>query len=139
MLCSSNQIINLEGRCHPVDLYYVEDPQADYLEATLHTILQIHFEEPDGDVLAFLTGQDDIEDLSQMLKEKQKLFPPQAKGLQVIQLFAALPSHLQLIAFQKTQEGQRKVILATNIAETSVTIDGIKFVIDCGLTKVTNR
>lgn len=70
-----------------------------------------------------------------MLEEKIALFPSSARKLNISTLYAALPSNLQLAAFEKSQEGERKVVLATNIAETSVTIDRIKFVVDPGLVK----
>ncbi|KAL4468705.1 hypothetical protein ABPG74_005208 [Tetrahymena malaccensis] len=131
----TENIIYLEGRCHPIEVFYSKKPHADYLDAALNTILQIHFEEQDGDILCFLVGQEDIEDMQQMLEEKIELFPKEAKKLNICTLYAALPSHLQLLAFEKSQEGERKVVLSTNIAETSVTIDGIKYVVDPGLVK----
>jgi ATP-dependent RNA helicase DHX8/PRP22 len=83
-----------------------------------------------------LTGQEDIEDLVNLLQDKQALIPRDMDTLTVLPLYSALPSQFQLLAFQKAPAKTRKVVLATNIAETSVTIEGIKYVVDCGLSKV---
>ncbi|KRW99322.1 P-loop containing nucleoside triphosphate hydrolase [Pseudocohnilembus persalinus] len=132
-----SNIIYLEGRCHPIDLFYTNEPQQDYIQATFNSILQIHETQDKGDILAFLPGQQDIEDVSQLLKERVNMIPHDKLQLEVFTLYSALPSHLQLLAFQRqTDPNTRKVILSTNIAETSVTIDGIKYVVDCGLVKI---
>jgi len=102
----------------------------------LNTILQIHFTEPEGDILAFLTGQDEIEDLEEMINERMESFPSTADKLLICPIYAALPSSIQMKVFEKTPPKHRKVVLATNIAETSVTIEGIKYVIDTGFVKV---
>jgi len=98
--------------------------------------LQIHLYEDEGDILVFLTGQEEIEDLEDLLLEKVKLLPKEAKNMLVVPLYAALPSHAQLKAFEKSPEGTRKIILSTNVAETSITIKGIKYVVDTGLVKM---
>eukprot|EP00033_Pygsuia_biforma_P000224 GCRY01000282.1.p1 GENE.GCRY01000282.1~~GCRY01000282.1.p1 ORF type:complete len:685 (+),score=178.68 GCRY01000282.1:207-2261(+) len=134
------------GRQFPVDVFYTPTPEPDYVDAALTTILQLHMEKPPGDILTFLTGQDEIETLQSLLQEREKefartateegqdpaaLFPP----LEVIPLYAALPPEEMQKAFAKPPLGTRKVILATNIAETSVTISGIRYVIDTGVCK----
>lgn len=141
-------IINVKGRFYPIEIYNTEEPQRDYLDAALNTILQIHLEEPimaseesgqtlNGDIQVFLTGQEEIEDLEDMLKEKILEFTENMPRLVVRSLYAALPPHIQLEAFAPvTNPNERKVILATNIAETSITIDGVKYVIDCGFVKI---
>lgn len=99
-------------------------------------MLQIHFEEGPGDILVFLTGREDIEALEKMLNEKSLLFPEKAMKLIVCPIFAALPPEEQVKAFAPAPQGTRKVILATNIAETSITINNIKYVVDSGLAKI---
>ena len=131
-----SKYMEVEGRPSPTEIYNTKTPQADYLNSSLNTILQVHFNEAAGDILVFLTGQEDIEELEQMLKEKQELFPMEANKLLVCPIYAALPSSIQLKVFEPTPPKHRKVVLATNIAETSLTIDGIKYVIDCGLVKI---
>ena len=88
----------------------------------------------DGDILVFLPGQEDIENLKELLVNKLT-FLSSDKQLKVFTLFAALPHYEQMQVF-KGVEGKRKAILATNIAETSLTIPGIKYVIDSGKYKV---
>ncbi|KAJ4300759.1 Salivary acidic proline-rich phosphoprotein 1/2 [Kalmusia sp. IMI 367209] len=111
----------VEGRQYPVKTTYLPEPTLDWVESALKIIFQIHYKEPlPGDILVFLTGQDRIEAL-------EKLHSP---------LFAALPQHAQQRIFQPTPYRTRKVILATNIAETSVTVPGVRFVIDCGKSKI---
>ncbi|CAL5006930.1 unnamed protein product [Urochloa decumbens] len=101
----SAPIFKIPGRRYPVEIHYTKAPEADYIDAAIVTVLQIHVTQPPGDILVFLTGQEEIETL------QAKIFEP-------------------------TPEGARKVVLATNIAETSLTIDGIKYVIDPGFCKI---
>mmetsp|Transcript_23886 Transcript_23886/g.45405 ORF Transcript_23886/g.45405 Transcript_23886/m.45405 type:complete len:582 (+) Transcript_23886:1331-3076(+) len=127
----------VQGRQHPVQVLYLKSPEADYLDAALITTMQIHAEEAEGDILVFLTGQEDIENMDQLLKNASPR--ALAKGgleLMPVPLFAALPPDQQLAAFEPAPKGRRKAILATNIAETSVTIGGVKFVVDPGLAKM---
>ncbi|CAD8179386.1 unnamed protein product [Paramecium pentaurelia] len=123
----------IEARTHTVDVYNVPIRQQDYVESMVNTILQLHFTQPEGDILAFLTGQEDIEDVKEILLERMKI-SNQEKQLDVKMLYSALPPEVQLEAFQKSIH--RKVVLATNIAETSITIDGIVYVVDCGYVKI---
>ena len=96
----------------------------------LSTIFHIHQESPaKEDVLAFLTGQEEIESMVKQVKNIAKEFPDRPR-LDVIGLYAAKPMEQQQQVFRKTGENCRKVVLATNIAETSVTIPGVKHVID---------
>ena len=97
---------------------------------------QIHLDLPTGDILVFLTGQEEIESLAEMLEEKLPLFPKDAKSLLIYPLYAALPPEQQLAVFTPTPPDSRKVILSTNIAESSVTIQGIKYVVDSGMIKI---
>jgi HrpA-like RNA helicase len=82
-----------------------------------------------------LLGQDEIETLAKTLQQKSKLLPPDALKLMPLQLYAALSPDAQMAVFEPAPAGTRKVILATNIAETSVTISGVRFVVDTGLAK----
>ncbi len=83
-----------------------------------------------------MTGQDEIEDLEEMLTERMESFPQTVDRLMICPIYAALPSSAQMKVFEKTPPKHRKVVLATNIAETSVTIEGIKYVVDSGFVKV---
>ncbi|KAG6498429.1 hypothetical protein ZIOFF_046342 [Zingiber officinale] len=127
--------VHIHGRQYPVEILYTYQPEPDYLDATLITIFQIHLEETAGDILAFLTGQDEIESVERLINERIKQLPDSSQNLLVVPIYASLPSEQQMNAFKPAPSGFRKVILATNIAETSVTIPGIKYVIDAGLVK----
>ncbi|XP_022098582.1 putative ATP-dependent RNA helicase DHX33 [Acanthaster planci] len=129
-------VLYLQGRQHPIQLLYSSESQTDYLFAAMVAIFQIHQKQPASeDMLVFLTGQEEIETLVRSIKEVARDLPSDCPGLVVTPMYAALPSHLQLKVFQPTPPGKRKIILSTNIAETSVTIPGIKHVIDTGKVK----
>lgn len=128
-------IFNIPGRRYPVDIYYTPAPEANYLAAAITTVFQIHTTQPKGDVLIFLTGQDEIEAAELEITETARKLGSRVKELVVCPIYANLPSDLQAKIFEPTPDGARKVVLATNIAETSLTIDGIVYVIDPGYVK----
>jgi len=132
---NSKEILQVQGRTHPVEILHTQEEETDHMDASVIAVVQLHLELPPGDILVFLTGQEDIEDLQTILNRKKELLPKNSKGLWVVPMFSALPSHLQMKGFEEAPPDCRKVILATNIAETSLTIPGIKYVIDCGLVK----
>lgn len=130
-------VYRVPGRTFPVRLMYTCNPQQDYLESTLLTIFQIHNDpNSEGDILVFLTGQEEIESVQKTLEEYGPMCPHTSPKLIVCPIYASLPSHQQMAVFQNTPKGCRKVILATNIAETSITITGIRHVIDPGFVKM---
>lgn len=100
--------------------------QADYLAAAVVTTLQIHTTQPPGDVLIFLTGQEEIEAAEELLKQRTKGLGSKIMELIIAPIYANLPSDMQARIFEQTPPNARKIVLATNIAETSLTIDGIK-------------
>lgn len=128
-------IFNIPGRRYPVDIYYTPAPEANYLQAAITTTFQIHTTQGKGDILIFLTGQDEIEAAEQEIAETAKKLGSRIKELVICPIYANLPSELQSKIFEPTPDGARKVVLATNIAETSLTIDGIVYVIDPGYVK----
>ncbi|MCJ1248497.1 putative ATP-dependent RNA helicase dhr2 [Trapelia coarctata] len=130
-------VCHIEGRQYPVQTIYSPEPVADFIDAALRTIFQIHYKEPlPGDILVFLTGQETVESLEELIKEYALGLGPEVPKLLVLPLFAALPQAAQHRVFQPTPSKTRKVILATNIAETSVTVSGVRFVVDCGKSKI---
>ena len=131
----NSKVLHVEGRRYPVDVLYTAEPHADSLDAAVTTVLQIHLEEAPGDVLLFLCGQDDIETVAAVLRERSRTLPPSADKLLPCPLYASLPPSEQALAFAPAPAGTRKVVLATNIAESSITIDGIRYIIDNGLVK----
>lgn len=128
-------IFRIPGRRFPVNIYYTKAPEADYLEAAVVTVLQIHVTQPPGDILVFLTGQEEIEASQELLQERTRKLGSKINELMILPIYANLPSDLQAKIFEQTPPGARKVVLATNIAETSLTIDGIIYVIDPGFCK----
>lgn len=97
--------------------------------------MQIHLSEPPGDVLLFLTGQEEIDTACEILYERMKALGPQVPDLVILPVYSALPSEMQSRIFEPAPPGSRKVVIATNIAETSITIDGIYYVVDPGFVK----
>jgi len=133
----NSHIFTIPGRTFPVEILYSKDPEQDYVEAALMTVLQIHLTEPSGDILVFLTGQEEIDTACQVLHERmQKLEAMSPPPLIILPVYSALPSEMQTMIFEPPPPGCRKCIVATNIAEASLTIDGIFFVVDPGMSKV---
>ncbi|SPO29511.1 probable ATP dependent RNA helicase [Ustilago trichophora] len=128
-------IFTIPGRTYPVEILYTKEPEPDYLDAALITVMQIHLSEPTGDILVFLTGQEEIDTSCEILFERMKALGPSVPELIILPVYSALPSEMQTKIFEPTPAGSRKVILATNIAETSITIDGIYYVVDPGFVK----
>ncbi len=128
-------IFRIPGRRFPVDIYYTKAPEADYIDACVVTILQIHVTQPLGDILVFLTGQEEIETCQELLTERTRKLGSKIKELHIVPIYANLPSDMQAKVFEPTPPNARKVVLATNIAETSLTIDNIIYVIDPGFNK----
>ncbi|XP_039127211.1 pre-mRNA-splicing factor ATP-dependent RNA helicase DEAH1 isoform X3 [Dioscorea cayenensis subsp. rotundata] len=132
----SAPIFKIPGRRFPVDIHFTKAPEADYIDAAIVTVLQIHVTQPPGDILVFLTGQEEIETVDEILKHRTRGLGTKIAELIICPIYANLPTELQAKIFEPTPEGARKVVLATNIAETSLTIDGIKYVVDPGFCKI---
>lgn len=130
-------ILSIPGRTFPVEILYSREPESDYLDAALTTVMQIHLTEPPGDILLFLTGKEEIDTSCEILYERMKALGPSVPELIILPIYGALPSEIASRIFEPTPPGSRKVVIATNIAETSITIDGIYFVVDPGFVKQT--
>ncbi len=136
-------VISVEGRCYPVEIKYLDEPCDNYIKASVMTAMAIHMKEESnhGDILIFLTGQDEVDEAVSMLIEQAKDLSTQKKHrdlkkLWILPLYGSLPVSEQLKIFERTPKHTRKVIVATNIAETSLTIEGIVHVVDCGFMKI---
>jgi len=134
-------LLNIPGRTHPVEIFYTADPERDYLEAAIRTAVQIHNSEPPGDILLFLTGEEEIESACRSLRKESMRYPDSGE-LMVVPLYSSLPPSMQQKIFESAPGAKfpggpvgRKVVVATNIAETSITIDGIVYVVDPGFAK----
>lgn len=128
-------IFTIPGRSYPVEILYSKEPETDYLDAALITVMQIHLSEPPGDILLFLTGQEEIDTAAEILYERMKSLGPQVPELIILPVYSALPSEMQTRIFEPAPLNTRKCVIATNIAEASLTIDGIYYVVDPGFAK----
>ncbi|GFY49079.1 ATP-dependent RNA helicase DHX8 [Trichonephila inaurata madagascariensis] len=132
---SEAPIFTIPGRTYPVEILYTKEPESDYLDASLITVMQIHLTEPPGDILLFLTGQEEIDTACEILYERMKSLGPEVPELIILPVYSALPTEMQTRIFDPTPPGSRKIVIATNIAETSLTVDGIYYVVDPGFVK----
>jgi ATP-dependent RNA helicase DDX35 len=142
-------ILSIQGRQYPVDILYSNEPCSNYVMKCLETIYSIHEKEDnDGDILVFLPGSEEIELLISLFKEavdnyhanqyhnnqsKQKGSHQPLRTIETLYflpLYSTLPSYQQMKVFESTPYGMRKVVLSTNIAESSITIENMKYVID---------
>nr|GLL42531.1 hypothetical protein GOBAR_AA03629 [Ipomoea trifida] len=135
-------LMKVPGRLHPVEIFYTQEPERDYLEAAIRTVVQIHMCEPPGDILVFLTGEEEIEDACRKITKEINNLGDQVGPVKAVPLYSTLPPAMQQKIFEAAPpplvEGGppgRKVVVSTNIAETSLTIDGIVYVIDPGFAK----
>jgi pre-mRNA-splicing factor ATP-dependent RNA helicase DHX38/PRP16 len=125
----------IPGRTFPVDVQYHRSPCEDYVDSAVRQILAIHVSQPAGDILCFMTGQEDIEITCELVDERLKLLND-PKKLLILPIYSQMPADLQAKIFDKAPPGVRKLIVATNIAETSLTVDGIMYVVDSGFSKL---
>jgi ATP-dependent RNA helicase DHX8/PRP22 len=148
-------IIHVPGRVFPVDIYHSKTKQvmtasgpsnSSYVQAAVDVVLRIHRKDEEGHILIFLTGQDEIERACSLLNAALKTEKLEDRELIVLPLYAALTSEQQARVFRHPKylvpkgtptEGKllRKCVIATNIAETSITVPQVRFVIDAGYVK----
>jgi pre-mRNA-splicing factor ATP-dependent RNA helicase DHX15/PRP43 len=136
-------VVKVSGRTFPVETFFTQEPENDYVEAAIRTVLYIHQAEDAGDVLLFLTGEEEIEDACRKIRaEGDELSSKGMAGpLLVVPLYSSLPPHQQQRIFDPPPPARndglpgRKIVVSTNIAETSLTIDGIVYVVDPGFCK----
>lgn len=149
-------IFTIPGRTFPVEVLFAKNPVEDYVEGAVKQALAIHLTRPlPGDILIFMTGQEDIEATCELLRERlgelesknsssndSSSDSPEgsnasvSKTLWILPIYSQLPADLQGKIFEPAPAGVRKCIVATNIAETSLTVDGVSYVIDSGYGKV---
>lgn len=139
-------LLTVSGRTFPVETFYTQEPETNYVEAAIRTVLMIHQAEDEGDILLFLTGEEEIEDSCRKIKSEGDELAKSSGGtigpLLVVPLYSSLPPNQQQRIFDKAPPASvpggapgRKVVISTNIAETSLTIDGIVYVVDPGFFK----
>jgi len=135
-------LLKVPGRTFPVEVFYTKEPEQNYVEAAVRTTLHIHEHEGPGDILVFLTGEQEIEQACQEMREKASGLGKDMPELVVYPLYSSLPPAQQKLIFKRAPGPRvvggppgRKVVVSTNIAETSLTIDGIVYVVDPGFSK----
>lgn len=143
MYFNNAPLFEIPGRTHPVEIYYTLEPERDYLQAAIRALIEIHLNEPEGDILLFLTGEREITLACQTIDRAlhQLIIDGTVPPLKLCPFHGRLPPEQQQRIFDTSPPRQsdgpkeRKCVVATNIAETSLTIDGIVYVIDPGFSK----
>lgn len=135
-------LLKVPGRTFPVEVFYTAEPERNYVEAAVRTAIQIHKHEGPGDILVFLTGEQEIEQACEEIRLGAQDMGPDSPELVVYPLYSSLPPAQQRKIFSAAPGPRvvggppgRKVVVSTNVAETSLTIDGIVYVIDPGFSK----
>jgi ATP-dependent helicase HrpA len=136
-------IVEVSGRTYPVEVRYrplleegAEDPDRDQITAIVDAVDELRAEGP-GDILVFLSGEREIRDTADALNKKQAADgarAPAGRGTEVLPLYARLSHAEQHRVFQR--HTGRRIVLATNVAETSLTVPGIRYVIDPGTARI---
>ena len=125
----------IPGRTFPVDVMFHRSPVEDYVDGAVQQVLAIHVSMGPGDILVFMTGQEDIEVTCEQVQKRLDALNDPPK-LSILPIYSQMPADLQAKIFDRAAPGVRKCIVATNIAETSLTVDGIKYVVDAGYSKM---
>lgn len=150
-------VINVDSRQFPVSTYYNKQTDADYIDQALKKCLKIHKKLPYGDVLVFLTGEKEIKEFCIHLKielgrssyksNEEDDSEPEEKIIEeannkekpsefiILPLYSKLSVNEQKKIFNNHSQNTRLFVISTNVAETSLTIPGIKYVVDCGKEK----
>ncbi len=127
--------LSVEGRAHPVSIRYLSEPTKNYIDDCIRAVLEIHQRAPPGDILVFLTGQEEIDHVVDTLNNDESCSKKASNMLYPLPLYSVLPLHRQLKVFERAPHGARKVVVSTDLAESSVTIEGIRYIIDSCLVK----
>ena len=145
---ASCPVFTIPGRTYPVSYHYCNtddnfDPEKlTYLSQVTRVVMDIHLDQSEGDILVFLTGQAEIESICNRLFKVAETIDYEhdirckgIRGMLILPLYGALATEQQQRVFAPVDKGIRRVVVATNIAATSLTIDGIVYVIDSGYVK----
>jgi ATP-dependent helicase HrpA len=134
-------VIEVSGRVYPVETRYrpieaedEDEKEIDLPEAIADAVDEVSRLSVSGDVLVFLPGEREIRETAEVLRKQAFQGAKPGQGTEILPLFARLSVQEQERVFQPT--GQRRIVLATNVAETSLTVPGIKYVIDPGFARV---
>ncbi|XP_028412748.1 ATP-dependent RNA helicase DEAH12, chloroplastic-like [Dendronephthya gigantea] len=122
-------LVTVPGRTFPVERVYMKERPTDYVGGVYEKIVEVCQSKEQGDILVFLTQQNEIEKTCDKLEQRL------GTGNIILPLHGKLQSDEQQKVFETTPKGKRKIVVATNSAETSLTIDGIRIVVDSGMVK----
>lgn len=126
-------IVTIPGRMFPVDIYYTDEAVSDYIEGAVDAVFNIHKEGRSGDILVFVTGREQAQSVVSVINMRAS--DKRLEPIYAVPLYSGLSNDEQMKVFDTPIPGTRKVVVATTIAEASITIDGIVFVVDCGFAK----
>jgi len=129
-------VFAIPGRTFPVEKYFAKSPCEDYVDGAVKQALAIHLSYPPGDILVFMTGQEDVESTCGALAERCAALGDGVPPLLLLPMYSQLPADLQARIFDAAAGGVRKCVVSTNVAETSLTVDGVKYVVDAGYCKL---
>lgn len=135
-------VFKIPGRTFPVEIFHSATVVSDYVAQAVSQTINIHLgTKEEGDILVFMPGQEEIEIACDKIEERIAYVKSQSpdaevKNLKILPMYSALAPEKQAEVFREAGEGARKCIVATNIAETSLTVDGVKFVIDSGYSRL---
>lgn len=133
---SNCPVFTVPGRTYPVQIAHSTEAPTSYFESAIETVMTIHLNEGSGDILCFLTGQEEIKRACRRIEDMvSSMRQGECRDVQILPLYAALPPEMQSRVFQSHEESVRRILIATNIAETSLTVPGIVFVVDPGVVK----
>uniref|UniRef100_A0A5S6QDE7 RNA helicase n=1 Tax=Trichuris muris TaxID=70415 RepID=A0A5S6QDE7_TRIMR len=128
-------VVYCEGRSHPIRLFYLNSSGDDYFANCITAIFQVHRTKPlDGDILVFMTGQEEIDMAVRKCREALRLIG--TEDVVVLPFYATLTPYEQMKVFKVKNGKGRRIIIATNIAETSLTIPNVRYVVDSGKVKM---
>ena len=126
-------VIESKGRQYPVDVIYTNDADEFLLPELVAQTIARALKEHQGDVLAFLPGEGEIRKCEEILKAQfMNSETERSRSINIHPLYGMLPQNEQYAAIMPNKQGKRKIVLATSIAETSLTIEGISTVVDSG-------
>ncbi|CAJ1989186.1 pre-mRNA-splicing factor ATP-dependent RNA helicase [Leishmania donovani] len=131
----------IPGQTFPVKIHYSPTPVADYVAEAVFRVCQLHLQMPleaKHDILVFMTGREDVYGTCELIRRRlAELSPQHLSTLLIMSCLSEAASawSTEIGVLDATPAGLRKVVVATNVAETSLTIDGVRYVVDCGFMK----
>jgi len=125
--------IRIPGKLFNTRIFYTRSSQKDFISSICSTVVNLHsFEKIPGDILVFLPGQEELDEVYFFIN---LILTKNFENYKILKLYAGLSVKNQTLALKSLFQKKRKIILATNVAESSITIPGTRIVVDCGLSR----